>query len=57
MVPDLTTSTLSIASTDTGNPYLTMSELARGFTLSREHPLYLEEQGHLDFKTTVLFLA
>ncbi len=42
VVPDLTTSTLSIASTDTGNPHLTMSQLAGGFTLSRESPLYME---------------
>lgn len=42
VVPDLTTSTLSISNTDTGNPQLTMSQLAGGFTISRDVPLYLE---------------
>lgn len=42
VVPDLTTSTLSIASADTGNPHLTMSQLAGGFTVSPERSLYLE---------------
>jgi len=42
VVPDLTTSTLSISNTDTGNPQLTMSQLAGGFTISQDVPLYLE---------------
>lgn len=42
VVPDLTTSTLSISSTDTGNPQMTMSQLAGGFTISQNTPLYLE---------------
>ena len=42
VVPDLTTSTLSISNTDTGNPQLTMSQLAGGFTISQDTPLYLE---------------
>lgn len=42
VVPDLTTSTLSVSNTDTGNPNLGMSQLAGGFTWSAETPLYLE---------------
>jgi hypothetical protein len=42
VVPDLTSSTLAIDSAGTGNPQLTMSQLAGGFTISRSTPLYLE---------------
>lgn len=42
VVPDLTTSSLSISNAATGNPNLTMSQLAGGFTWSEEFPLYLE---------------
>ena len=42
VVPDLTSSTLAIDSAATGNPNLTMSQLAGGFTLSRTTPVYLE---------------
>ncbi len=42
VVPDLTSSTLAIDSAGTGNPQITMSQLAGGFTLSRTTPVYLE---------------
>jgi len=42
VVPDLTSSTLAIDSAGTGNPQVTMSQLAGGFTLSRSTPVYLE---------------
>lgn len=42
VVPDLTTSTLSITNLDTGNPQIVMSQLAGGFTVSKSTPLYLE---------------
>ncbi|WP_148715127.1 autotransporter domain-containing protein [Chitinolyticbacter meiyuanensis] len=40
--PDLTSSSLSISDTETGNPDITMSQLGGGFTISKETPLYLE---------------
>jgi len=42
VVPDLTSSTLAIDSAGTGNPQITMSQLAGGFTVSRTTPVYLE---------------
>lgn len=42
VVPDLTSSSLSISNADTGNPSMTMSQLAGGFTVSNSIPLYLE---------------
>lgn len=42
VVPDLTSSSLSINNTDTGNPGITMSQLGGGFTISKSFPLYLE---------------
>ncbi|RLT97481.1 autotransporter domain-containing protein [Ketobacter sp.] len=42
VVPDVTTSTLSITNTESGDPQMTMSQLAGGFTISRDVPLYLE---------------
>jgi len=42
VVPDLTTSTLSITNTQTGDPHIIMSQLAGGFTISKTTPLYLE---------------
>ncbi|MGC3965018.1 MAG: hypothetical protein QM803_17340 [Rhodocyclaceae bacterium] len=42
VVPDLTTSSLSIKNASTGNPDIGMSQLAGGFTWSRSTPLYME---------------
>lgn len=42
VVPDLTSSFLSISDAQAANPSLSMSQLAGGFTLGRETPLYLE---------------
>jgi hypothetical protein len=42
VVPDLTTSTLSISNAESGNPSMTMSQLAGGFTIGSNTPLYLE---------------
>jgi len=40
--PDVTTSSLSISSGNTGNPDLTLAQAGGGFTVSRSFPLYLE---------------
>ncbi len=42
LFPDVTTSSLSISSTNTGNPDLNMVQAGGGFTVSRSFPLYLE---------------
>ncbi len=42
VVPDLTSSSLSINSAASGNPGIVMSQLGGGFTISRSFPLYLE---------------
>ncbi|WP_341679196.1 hypothetical protein [Niveibacterium sp. SC-1] len=42
VVPDLTTSSLSITNAATGNPDLSMTQFAGGFTISQSTPLYLE---------------
>lgn len=42
VVPDLTSSFLSISDGQAANPALSMSQLAGGFTLSRRTPLYVE---------------
>ena len=42
VVPDVTTSTLSINAASSGNPALTMFTLGGGATVSRELPVYLE---------------
>ena len=42
VVPDVTSSFLSISDGQATNPALSMSQLAGGFTLSRDTPLYLE---------------
>ncbi|HTN42703.1 MAG TPA: hypothetical protein VMN77_02785 [Nitrospiria bacterium] len=42
LIPDVTTGSLSIANTPTGNPDIAMSTLGGGFTVSRDFPLYLE---------------
>jgi hypothetical protein len=42
VVPDLTSSSLAIDSGASGNPQITMSQLAGGFTPSRKTPVYLE---------------
>jgi hypothetical protein len=42
VVPDLTASSLSIDSGSNGNPQITMSQLAGGFTPNRSTPVYLE---------------
>jgi len=42
VVPDLTTSSLSITNASTGNPNLSMTQFAGGFTISQSSPLYLE---------------
>lgn len=42
LFPDVTTSSLSISSGNTGNPDLNMVQLGGGFTVSRSFPLYLE---------------
>ncbi|RZL88109.1 MAG: hypothetical protein EOP82_24120 [Variovorax sp.] len=42
VVPDLASSSLSIASPQTGNPSIAMSQFAGGFTVSASWPLYLE---------------
>ena len=40
--PDVTTSSLSISNSATGNPSMTMAQLGGGFTVSKSFPLYLE---------------
>lgn len=42
VVPDITASSLSISDSRTGDPSVWMSQLAGGFTVSDETPLYLE---------------
>jgi len=42
LVPDVTTSALSITSASSGNPSLTMGTLGGGATISRDVPIYLE---------------
>jgi hypothetical protein len=42
LFPDVTTSSLSISSGNTGNPDLNMLQAGGGFTVSRWSPLYLE---------------
>ncbi|HET7793690.1 MAG TPA: hypothetical protein VFL64_09930 [Rhizobacter sp.] len=42
IVPDVTTSSLSMSNTSTGNPSLLMTQLGGGFTVSRDAPVYLE---------------
>lgn len=42
VVPDVTTSTLSINAASTGNPALTMFTVGGGATMSRDVPVYLE---------------
>lgn len=42
LTPDVTTGSLSIANTPTGNPNIALSTLGGGFTVSRDFPLYLE---------------
>ncbi len=42
VIPDLTTSSLSITDQNTGNPDLSMTQVAGGFTVGEEMPLYLE---------------
>lgn len=42
VVPDLTSSFLSISDARAANPSLSMSQLAGGFTLGKDLPLYLE---------------
>ena len=42
MFPDVTTSSLAISSTNTGNPAFQMVQAGGGFTWSKSFPLYLE---------------
>lgn len=42
VVPDITTSSLSIDNAASGDPGLAMTQFGGGFTISREFPLYLE---------------
>jgi hypothetical protein len=42
LFPDVTTSSLSISSGNTGNPDLSLVQAGGGFTVSRSFPLYLE---------------
>lgn len=42
VLPDVTTSSLSINDAESGNPGLRQTTLGGGFTISREFPLYLE---------------
>jgi len=42
LFPDVTTSSLSISNSATGNPSMTMAQLGGGFTVSKSFPLYLE---------------
>ncbi|WP_432258568.1 hypothetical protein [Cupriavidus sp. TMH.W2] len=42
VVPDLTSSSLSIKNTSTDDPGIVMSQLGGGFTVSKSFPLYLE---------------
>jgi len=42
VVPDVTTSSLSISNNTSGDPGFVMTQLAGGFTLSQSVPLYLE---------------
>lgn len=42
VIPDITSSSLSINSASAGNPDLVMSQFGGGFTWSKETPLYLE---------------
>lgn len=42
VVPDLTSSSLSIKNSETNNPQVVMIQVAGGFTISQSFPLYLE---------------
>jgi hypothetical protein len=42
LFPDVTTSSLSIRNSATGNPSMTIAQLGGGFTISKSFPLYLE---------------
>lgn len=42
VIPDVTTSSLSIRNADTGNPSVAMTQLGGGFTWSKDVPLYME---------------
>jgi hypothetical protein len=42
LTPDVTTGSLSISNTPTGNPDIAMTTIGGGFTMSKEYPLYLE---------------
>jgi hypothetical protein len=42
VVPDLASSTLSVSDASTSNPNVYMTQLAGGFNVSKESPLYLE---------------
>ncbi len=42
LLPDVTTSALSLSSASSGNPSLTMGTLGGGATMSRDVPIYLE---------------
>jgi hypothetical protein len=42
LFPDVTTSSLSIRNSATGNPSMTIAQLGGGFTVSKSFPLYLE---------------
>jgi len=42
LFPDVTTSSLSISDSATGNPSMTIAQLGGGFTVSKSFPLYLE---------------
>ncbi|MFZ0134649.1 MAG: hypothetical protein WAK95_19085, partial [Desulfobacterales bacterium] len=42
VVPDLTSSSLSIKNNETGNPEIVMIQVAGGFTINPSFPLYLE---------------
>ncbi len=42
VVPDLTTSSLSISDANTGNPDIAMTQVAGGFTFGEDLPLYME---------------
>jgi hypothetical protein len=42
VVPDVTTSSLSLSNADTGNPSVAMTQLGGGFTWSRSTPVYME---------------
>jgi hypothetical protein len=42
LTPDVTTGSLSFSDVATGNPGFAMTSLGGGFTVSKDHPLYLE---------------